>query len=641
MNNKYYHNLSAYPELSPSVMVYSLLMHLIVLFFLLTLPMYSRVNEKESLFAYHVYLTGEKTNEIQASTGRNVPGKQTDAAKNKEEITPSAEPVKPSYTEPKKEAEIVGKETDNIEKTKTVSPAMAVKNEVQTEKPVEPLIQPEAISPGIDQVQKQNVENLSGGDGRKNIERPASDLQLPPKKDASASEMKLPARNSTEYARMDIERPVIVLRPPSGKDISEIKINLPERSSQATVQLSAEMTEKPATIKKGEAKIEKPLTSDQTLSVNNVVASEKKAIHKPDENNKALSGKITDTPGDKKILPLIKKPAEKAPIKKSPLSVTSKTEETVSAQKNGEKIEAPKTIVNPEHSKTTAQTVVPAQSHAQEDSGQRVLGIKNEKVLRLLPDIDNIIKKTLLGLQPSYEETQGVHTEAESSVTPLALAGGEDGSYIRTEKAETDIKYDKGPEKNEKAISKINDKVEKGAKAEEEKSALGLPMDESLFNRDIKIEVLQRNAESHGVYMYLLKNTYPSLSKRHTWGKEKKIETIVETKRKKDAENEMKTVYSVAKSDEGIYTFVIENRNTVPYNTEVVFVLYGGQKRERIKKISAVSVSPSSMLRFMFVLPDTVFWDDEKFFSGSIEDSDSITKFNAETGFVWKEGKDH
>jgi hypothetical protein len=43
----------------------------------------------------------------------------------------------------------------------------------------------------------------------------------------------------------------------------------------------------------------------------------------------------------------------------------------------------------------------------------------------------------------------------------------------------------------------------------------------------------------------------------------------------------------------------------------------------------------------MFVLPDAVFWDDEKFFSGSIEDSDSITKFNAETGFVWKEGKDN
>jgi hypothetical protein len=165
-------------------------------------------------------------------------------------------------------------------------------------------------------------------------------------------------------------------------------------------------------------------------------------------------------------------------------------------------------------------------------------------------------------------------------------------------------------------------------------------MDEAFFNKDIKIEVRQQNAESHGVYMYLLKNTYLSLRKRHTWGKEKKIEAIAETKRNNDAENEMKTVFSVEKSGEGIYAFVIENRNMIPYNTEVVFALYGGQKRERIKKISAVSVPPSSMLRFMFVLPDTVFWDDEKSFTGGIEDSDFITKFNDETGFVWKEGKD-
>jgi hypothetical protein len=32
-------------------------------------------------------------------------------------------------------------------------------------------------------------------------------------------------------------------------------------------------------------------------------------------------------------------------------------------------------------------------------------------------------------------------------------------------------------------------------------------------------------------------------------------------------------------------------------------------------------------------------WSDDSFFSGSIEDSESVTKFNTDTGIVWKEYK--
>ena len=660
MNKKSYHNLSSYLELSPFIIVHSLLMHVIVLSFLLTLPMYSKVNEKESLRGYYVYLMDEKTNKTQASTGRNmsekqidaknietaiIPGKAIDDVKNKEETAPIAGPdketgngdikmenitgeapsiirqneiytdsklmdIKPSYTGPEKEAEIMGKETDKIEKTKTATPIVAVENGGQTEKPVEPHIQPEAISSGIDQVQKKNVENISGGDGRKHIESPFADLQPPPKNDASVSEMKFPARG--------IEL--------SGTGPSQIM-------------------EEAKTIDKGEPQAEQPVTTAPSIFGNKTVQDKKNAIYAADDNEKALTDRAADTQGKKQSLPeaAAKKLPDEARVKKVADGISSsplKTRKAVFDKKTERRAEAPKATVNTESSKTTVQTVVPAQKNVQDDPGQKGLSIKKEKVLRLLPDIDNILKKAFLELQPVYEKTPELYTEAKLPVTPHALAGGATESYNRTEKAEADIKYDNGPEKKVEAISKINGKFGQGAEAEEEKSVLGLPMDEAFFNKDIKIEVLQQNAESHGVYMYLLKNTYLSLRKRHTWGKEKKIETIVETKRNNDAENEMKTVFSVTKSDEGIYTFVIENRNMVPYNIEVVFVLYGGQKRERIKKISAVSVPPSSMLRFMFVLPDTVFWDDEKFFTGSIEDSDSITKFNDETGFVWKEGKD-
>lgn len=37
------------------------------------------------------------------------------------------------------------------------------------------------------------------------------------------------------------------------------------------------------------------------------------------------------------------------------------------------------------------------------------------------------------------------------------------------------------------------------------------------------------------------------------------------------------------------------------------------------------------------LMPEGILWEDETAFSGTIEDSDSITKLNAESGLVWKE----
>jgi len=38
-------------------------------------------------------------------------------------------------------------------------------------------------------------------------------------------------------------------------------------------------------------------------------------------------------------------------------------------------------------------------------------------------------------------------------------------------------------------------------------------------------------------------------------------------------------------------------------------------------------------------MPEGILWDDDSSFSGNMEDSESITKFNAETGVVWREYK--
>ena len=36
-------------------------------------------------------------------------------------------------------------------------------------------------------------------------------------------------------------------------------------------------------------------------------------------------------------------------------------------------------------------------------------------------------------------------------------------------------------------------------------------------------------------------------------------------------------------------------------------------------------------------MPEAILWDDDASFTGSLEDSESTTKFNAQTGLYWKE----
>ncbi len=99
-------------------------------------------------------------------------------------------------------------------------------------------------------------------------------------------------------------------------------------------------------------------------------------------------------------------------------------------------------------------------------------------------------------------------------------------------------------------------------------------------------------------------------------------------------------IFFVARAGAGIYTFVIENTGESAFDGRVVFRLYEGPESGRVKE-QGIDLSPGKALRFKFVLPEAVFWDDEDYFTGIVEDSDTVTKFNDETGLVWKEIKDY
>lgn len=87
---------------------------------------------------------------------------------------------------------------------------------------------------------------------------------------------------------------------------------------------------------------------------------------------------------------------------------------------------------------------------------------------------------------------------------------------------------------------------------------------------------------------------------------------------------------SIEKADAGIYTLILKRGSAVQLEFRLLKAV--GQRLKSYHKVDAPA-------EFKFIMPEAVFWDDEEYFSGTIESSDSVTKFNSETGLYWTERK--
>lgn len=92
----------------------------------------------------------------------------------------------------------------------------------------------------------------------------------------------------------------------------------------------------------------------------------------------------------------------------------------------------------------------------------------------------------------------------------------------------------------------------------------------------------------------------------------------------------------IEKSQEGIYTFIAEPAEGTTPRSSFILKIFESSSRSRTRPIGDKTVSGKTVITRV-LMPDGILWEDESAFTGSIEDSNSITKFNAETGLIWKE----
>ncbi len=142
-------------------------------------------------------------------------------------------------------------------------------------------------------------------------------------------------------------------------------------------------------------------------------------------------------------------------------------------------------------------------------------------------------------------------------------------------------------------------------------------------------EERQRRSE---ISIQLFKKRHPMIRKGTVSKKRDAIEGTREY-------SSSKHIFSLVHAENGLYNLRIQNTESIPYEVSILVLLYEGKDNERRKTYLHAELLPSDRLLFKFLLPETVFWDDKDSFSGTIEDSNYITKFDDRTGLVWKERK--
>jgi hypothetical protein len=180
------------------------------------------------------------------------------------------------------------------------------------------------------------------------------------------------------------------------------------------------------------------------------------------------------------------------------------------------------------------------------------------------------------------------------------------------------------------AVPKETPKPSKPAEKPPETRGIVIPS----IHGDLKLII----AESNDIHLTVLFREYPKSRRnrgltRSEARREQKITPIVVKTREKTREA------VIEKAREGIYIFTTEP-DGVPSAT-ATFTLKSHEQSQRAKtqSLGAKTIAGKAIVA-RILMPDAILWEDESAFTGSMEDSGGVTKFNSETGLIWKEYRD-
>ena len=152
---------------------------------------------------------------------------------------------------------------------------------------------------------------------------------------------------------------------------------------------------------------------------------------------------------------------------------------------------------------------------------------------------------------------------------------------------------------------------------------------------DLKIEVTGPEEILKTVKISVTFREYPK--SRHnrpmTKANARNFQTLT-PKKARIAKNTLQAVIEVA--EEGVYEFLNLSDPASPGEAAFSIKIYENSGRAKTKSAGTRKFGTKGSIAKV-LMPEGILWDDDSAFSGSMEDSESITKFNSESGLTWKE----
>lgn len=155
---------------------------------------------------------------------------------------------------------------------------------------------------------------------------------------------------------------------------------------------------------------------------------------------------------------------------------------------------------------------------------------------------------------------------------------------------------------------------------------------------DLKIEITGPEEALRGVKISVIFREYPKTSHNRPMTKASARNFRTATpKMVRTANNTLQAVIEIA--GEGVYDF--RNISDTGSSDQVAFTvrIYENSIRAKTKPMGARRVGAKGSIAKV-LMPEGILWNDESAFSGYMEDSESITRFDSETGLIWKEYKE-
>jgi hypothetical protein len=152
---------------------------------------------------------------------------------------------------------------------------------------------------------------------------------------------------------------------------------------------------------------------------------------------------------------------------------------------------------------------------------------------------------------------------------------------------------------------------------------------------DLKLEISGKEMQVQQFKVIVLFREYPKArrSTPMTRSEYKRAQTLT-PKLVRSGERSYQAVIEVA--GEGIYEFMVDSASEQANTATFTLKLYEKSSRARTRALGSRQITGNESV-VKIIMPEGILWGDDDAFSGSFENSDSITKFNTDTGLLWRE----